>query len=548
MVRTTWMRAMATLAVVAVVVLAGCSAGLGGSEDAGDLGYAVGGAQDADAFRENVASGNLPLRSDITHEGLFYDYYFRTGDRDCDELFCPTYSRAVTNDPLSNGTDRYLSVGLNSNVNASDFERERLNLVVVLDTSGSMGSPMSQYHYDGENRSGDRETTPKMSAANEAVLALIDQLEDEDRFGLVTFDQRAETVVPLERMDERDGAALADDVRSIEADGGTNLEAGMSTARQLVEPHADEGESDTRIVYLTDAMPNIGDTSADGLESRLETDAERGIHSTFVGVGMDFQSGLVDGITAVRGANYYSVHDAERFEERMGEEFEYMVTPMVYDLELTLEAPGYEIEAVYGSPDADEATGELMSVNTLFPSPTENGASKGGVVLLKLNRTGDDPSLELTASYEDRDGADHASTQRVTFADREPEYFETTSVRKAVALSRYATLAQNWIEYERAELAGADADAPATGIDESGGADLGDWERKSADLRVSPAYAERIATFKEYFATEADAIGDESLDRELETMARILETADDPGAEEATGNESAAVAQTPTGQ
>lgn len=83
-----------------MLVLAGCSLGGDVDNDAGeDLGYAPGGAQDVDNFRDNVEAGHLPLRSDITHEGLFYDYYFETGDRDCDELFCPAYSRAVTADP-----------------------------------------------------------------------------------------------------------------------------------------------------------------------------------------------------------------------------------------------------------------------------------------------------------------------------------------------------------------------------------------------------------------------------------------------------------------
>ncbi|MFC3958433.1 vWA domain-containing protein [Halovivax cerinus] len=552
MVRLARERGPMALTLVVVVVLAGCSYG-GLQSDAGgnDLGYAVGGAQDADAFRENVESGYLPTTTDITHEGLYYDYYFETGDHECDESFCPAYSRAVTADPLSNETEPYLSVGLNSNLNASDFERERLNLVVVLDTSGSMSSPMAEYYYDGprtadnETAAEDRKTKPKMDAATDAVVALTDQLEADDRFGLVTFDSGADTVVPLDRMGDRDRTALADDVQSIRAGGGTDLEAGMDRARGLAEGHVGEEGYDTRVVYLTDAMPNIGETSADGLESRLDADADRGIHSTFVGVGLDFNSELVDAITAVRGANYYSVHAAERFEERMGEEFAYMVTPMVYDLELTLDAPGYEIESVYGSPDADDATGELMSVNTLFPSPTEDGASRGGVILLQLNRTGDESTLELTASYEDRSGERHETTEHLRFDDRQPEYFETDSVRKAVLLTRYATLTQHWIEYERATLAGDDPDPPDAGIDESETVALGEWERQSTDLRLSPAYVERFATFRSYFSAEADAIGDDALDQELETMATILETSAD--GETAVGtNESATTVSPPT--
>ncbi|MBS1193327.1 MAG: Cell surface protein, partial [Methanomicrobia archaeon] len=63
-----------------------------------------------------------------------------------------------------------------------------------------------------------------------------------------------------------------------------------------------------------------------------------------------------------------------------------MVTPLVFDLRLRLDAPGYEIQKVYGSPEADLATGDLMKVNTLFPSRAEEGAVRGGVILVKLRQ------------------------------------------------------------------------------------------------------------------------------------------------------------------
>ena len=109
------------------------------------LGYAVGGAKDINNFRENIAQGYLPLPSDITYEGLFYGYYFDTGTpEECAKLFCPEYSTAVSKDPLSKSDDYYLAVGLNSGIKESDFQRKKLNLVIVMDISGSMGSPFDQ--------------------------------------------------------------------------------------------------------------------------------------------------------------------------------------------------------------------------------------------------------------------------------------------------------------------------------------------------------------------------------------------------------------------
>ena len=52
----------------------------------------------------------------------------------------------------------------------------------------------------------------------------------------------------------------------------------------------------------------------------------------------------------------------------MGEEFEFMVTPLVFDLELNVDSKDFEIAKIYGSDSANEETGNIMKVNTLFPS------------------------------------------------------------------------------------------------------------------------------------------------------------------------------------
>lgn len=42
----------------------------------------------------------------------------------------------------------HIAVGLDSGLNASDAARKPLNLVVLLDVSGSMGSSFDTYYYD----------------------------------------------------------------------------------------------------------------------------------------------------------------------------------------------------------------------------------------------------------------------------------------------------------------------------------------------------------------------------------------------------------------
>jgi len=292
------------------------------------LGFSVGGAKDIDNFRKNIEGGFLPLVTDITHEGLFYDYYFDTGVvEECQKLFCPSYSYAISPDPLSGENQYYLSVGLNSGIKESDFERKKLNLVIVLDVSGSMSSPFNQYHYDHfgnrhtmyEQNSFDNSKT-KMQLASESVSGLLDHLNDDDRLGIVLFNNGAHLSKPLESMAITDKATLKGEIMEIVASGGTNMAAGMIMGTSLFDEDFDydASEYENRIIFLTDAMPNLGDISENGLHGMLKKNSENKIYTTFIGIGIDLNTELVEKITKNRGANYYSVHSASDFKKTNG--------------------------------------------------------------------------------------------------------------------------------------------------------------------------------------------------------------------------------------
>ncbi len=513
------------------------------AQDAGSarLGYSVGGAQDVENFRENVASGYLPLPSDLTYEGLFHDYYFDTGEgKPCQHLFCPSYSQAVSPDPLSGKPQRYLTVGLNADVTEADFERKRLNLVIVLDISGSMSSPFDRYYYD---RSGQRqEVDPaegagksKMALAAESVAALMEHLNADDRFGMVLFNGGAHLAKPLSRVGNTDMDAIREHVLELRAGGSTHMSAGMRMGTRLFDElaGADPAKYENRIIFLTDAMPNRGATDDDDLLSLAQRNAERGIYGTFVGIGVDFNSELVETIGTIRGANYHAVHSAEQFRERLDEGFAYMVTPLVFDLELTLDAPGYRIAQAYGSPGADEATGRLMSVNTLFPSRTKDGETRGGVVLLRLQRSADGERAAasdravLRVRYTDRHGHVERVETAITLSDRAPDD-DDTGIRKAVLLARYADLLQNWLIDERRSQ---EADAP---IEPSVSTEfgirppelepwLGRWERQSTPLSVSGHYRDLFRRFRDHMRSEMAELDDPSLQRELDLLATLAD-------------------------
>jgi Ca-activated chloride channel family protein len=507
-----------------------------------NIGFSVGGAKDINNFRENIENGYLPLPTDLTYEGLFYDYYFDTGEKEkCEKLFCPSYSYAISKDPLSRKDDYYLSVGLNSGIKESDFERKKLNLVVVLDISGSMSSPFDGYYYDNFGNIIDvegfkYENKTKMQIANEAVSGLLGNLRADDRFGMVLFDDIAYLGKPLSLVGNTNMNKIKNHILDLQPMNGTNMEAGMKMGTSLFDEYldADQSEYENRIIFLTDAMPNIGYYGKEDLLEMVNKNANDKIYTSFIGIGVDFNTELTEAITKVRGANYYSVHSSEEFMKRMDEEFEFMVTPLVFNLELTLDAEGYEIEKVYGSPEADESTGQLMKVNTLFPSKTDGGETRGGIVLLKLKKTSANSSLSLKASYEDRNGKKDYDESEIEFKEVESDFYENNGIRKGILLARYADLVKNWLIEENDLYENVDDDNYVIPyVNENIGIicpppfpypiELNEWERESLDLSVSTHYKRMFERFSTYYMEEMSAISDKDLRKELDVLDLLIE-------------------------
>jgi len=509
--------------------------GAGYYESNKTIGLSTGGAKDIQNFRENINNEYLPLPTDITYEGLFYDYYFDTGAAEpTDKLYSPSYSFAVTRDPFSEKPEYYLSVGLNSGMKESDFERKKLNLAIVLDNSGSMNENYSRYYYDNYGKNVDAyqdegiDRKNKLRSAQECILAILDQLNDDDRFAIITFNSTAHLEKPMGYVDNADMRNVKNHVLDIDAGGSTNLDAGIQMAtRQFNNLYeSDNYEYENRIMVLTDAQPNTGDINSSNLYNDLRRNAQARIYTTFIGIGVDFNSSLIEEISKTRGANYYSVHSPREFRERVEEQFDYMVTPLIFNLELSFESRGWRIEKVFGSPEADEASGRLMKINTLFASKSDDsGAVKGGLVLLKLKKTSSDwEPVYLKTSYEDRDGRKDGDSKKIDFDSENPEYFDNSGIRKGILLVRYASLLKNWMIDERQHVNYNHPWDPS--IREDTGIVIpddysGQWERQSLRLQVSGSYNRLFDEFADYFEDETDQIDDDSLNQELNIIEML---------------------------
>lgn len=506
------------------------------------LGFAVGGAKDTGSFTQNLEEGYLPKYDSITYEGLFYDYYFDTGIGTglCDTLFCPSFTKAITRDLYSGETDYYLNIGLNSGLTEENFQRKKLNLVLVVDISGSMGSRFNKYYYDSDHRkqSEDSGNKTKMQIANESIVAMMQHLADDDRFGVILFDTHAYRAKPLRLVRHTDMKAIAGHILDLKHQGGTNWRAGYDEGLKLFDSFKaslmDPSVYENRIIFITDAMPNVGELSKKGLFGMVRDAAQHGIFTSFIGVGIDFNADLVEQVTKTRGANYFSVHSAAEFKKRLADEFDFMVTPLVFDLELQVSSKDFAIEGVFGSPEANLATGEVMKINTLFPSSTEDEQVKGGVILVKLKKSSQgNGQIALKLHYKDRQGKQFKVADKVDFGKDRPG-FDNNGVRKAVLLTEYVSLIKNWLldahkgcndQLKRPIVLPLPRYGLVNPLTRPEMQLLPTWERKSCKLDISPGYRNFFTLFSKHFKSEMQVIGDKTLEKELKVLMKLSDVA-----------------------
>jgi Ca-activated chloride channel family protein len=487
------------------------------------LGFSVGGAKDANNFYENIKHGYLPKINSITYEGVFYEHRFNLQPKECKELFCPNYESAVRNNIFNDKKEYFLAIGLDSNIKKTTFKRKKLNLVVVLDISGSMGGFFDSYYYDKKIKIKNNKKT-KMQIANQSISYMTKHLKDMDSFGVVLFDDRAYLAKPLRKVALTDMEAIREHILKLKPRGGTNWSAGYKKGLELFKSIEKDPEVENRIIFITDAMPNRGELAKDRLFGMIKDASKDGVYTTVIGVGVDFNNDLVEYITKIRGANYLSIHSEEEFKRRVDKEFDYLVTPLVYDLKLKLLTDSFIIKHVYGTATNQTDKNTLIKVNTLFPSPTDKEGVKGGIILVQLDKKDKGSDINLKVSYKDRDGKVYENIKKVKFDTG--YYYGGSAVQKAIVLADYVNIIRNWltdtrkscndkVSYPSFEIMTKRCLYPPTIQNSS------TWERKSCKLEISKGYRKLLYIFLKEFQKQKYLLRDSSLKKE-ENLLKLL--------------------------
>jgi Ca-activated chloride channel family protein len=341
-----------------------------------------GGAQDINHFRGEVAAKRIPMPDTITPEGLMGDYdLVIPGTRSCEALLCLT-GEAMRADLLASPQDKLLvGLGFNSNIDAKTWTRAPLNLVAVVDKSGSMsGEPLARVRH--------------------SLHQIVKQLRPGDQISIVLYGDRSYRHLEPTRIGTANRPVIEAAIDAIQSNGSTNMEAGLKVGYETAFASMDGFKGATRLMLFTDEQPNVGAVDAGSFMGMAQDASRRGVGLTTIGVGVQFDAPLATKVAGVRGGNLYFLRDDKDVEAVFAEKLDTMVSELAFDVTLTVKArPEYRVSAVYGAPDDMLKTapdgGISLTVPTAFLSTNGGGLF---VTLAKAQDAAFLPEPALTAA------------------------------------------------------------------------------------------------------------------------------------------------------
>jgi len=381
-----------------LLLLASACAGQSSADSAGgNVGF--GGQQDIGQFRGIIESGGIPGPDTLDANGFFNEHYAPPPATDCTNVLCLTPGVAVGRDWLTGAHQATLQIAVNTNVDPAMITRKPLNLVVVVDHSGSMAQDQ------------------RLEKVKQGLGTLVDNLAEGDRIALVQFDDRVEVLSEL----GNDKAKLHTIIGGLSPAGSTNIYDGLDKGFQLAS-NAFDAEHQNRVIFLSDGLATAGDTSQTDIIAMADRYVSDGIGLTTIGVGLDFDVDLMRGLAEHGAGNFYFLEDASAATEVFAQELDYFVTPLALDVHIdATTGAGWTMGETIGSTLWSNGS---MRIPAVFVASRTSQGSEGGrrgggsMLFVHLTPTGnniDGKVADIKLTYR-LPGSSEVLTQDVTLA------------------------------------------------------------------------------------------------------------------------------------
>jgi len=239
---------------------------------------------------------------------------------------------------------------------APTTKRAPASLQVVLDRSGSMGGA-------------------PLEGAKQALVALVRRLEPTDNFGLVTFDDTAQVVVPAGPLSDKE--AVVAQIRAVHAGGTTDLSAGYLRGLREIRRVATTGGT---VLVVSDGHVNAGVSAPDAFATITAKAYADGVVTSTLGYGRGYDETLLAAIARAGSGNHVFAADPDAAGAAIAGEVDGLLEKVVQALSLTVRfEPAVRFLRLFNDLPAQQlGDGEVMiELGDLF-------AEEGRKVLLKL--------------------------------------------------------------------------------------------------------------------------------------------------------------------
>ncbi|RME88137.1 MAG: VWA domain-containing protein [Candidatus Hydrogenedentota bacterium] len=198
----------------------------------------------------------------------------------------------------------------------------------------------------------------KLEAVIEAACNFTNWLTRHDYLGIVAYAEDVQTFQQITRLTEKQ--SIVNRIRTIKAGTSTNLSGGWLQALRMIE-EMDLPVASKHVILLTDGNPTSGIRDPMQLKKIAEQYKAKGIYTTTMGFGQDFNEELMEEIAEAGGGNFYFIDSPEKASDVFYEEFGNISALYAQAAELTIEIPdGYEFHELISAGELNTNENKLF--------------------------------------------------------------------------------------------------------------------------------------------------------------------------------------------